>query len=291
MRATILLGGVLALLLAGCGEEQAGAEGPGLSLGIASVPNLRELGGYATADGKTFVHGLIYRSNQLAEISEEDMAKIAALGLKTDFDFRTQAERELRPDEVPEGVKEVWLDVLADADDAGPAQLEKLMKDPKAANEALGGGKAAAGFADSYRDFVSLPSAKKAFGDFFKALADREQLPALFHCTTGKDRTGWAAAALLTLLGVPKDTVMEDYLRSNDYILPMYQKIIDGFVAAGGEEEIPTSILGVKKEYLEAAFDEMEKKYGTIEKYFAEGLGIDAAQQGALRELYLESAK
>ena len=80
---------------------------------------------------------------------------------------------------------------------------------------------------------------------------------------------------------------MEDYLRSNDNIIPMYQKTIDDAVAAGIEEEIPLAILGVRKEYLETAFDEMETKYGTIEKYFSEGLGIDADQQKALRDLYL----
>ena len=68
----------------------------------------------------------------------------------------------------------------------------------------------------------------------------------------------------------------------------LYQKVIDAFVEDGGDASIPPAILGVKKEYLEAAFDEMETKYGTIEKYFAEGLGIDAAQQKALRDLYLE---
>ena len=131
-------------------------------------------------------------------------------------------------------------------------------------------------------------SATLKFRKLFLALGDEQQLPAVFHCTTGKDRTGWSAAALLTLLGVPGDVVMEDYLRSNDYILPAYQKVIDDFVAAGGEKEIPQAILGVKKEYLEAAFDEMQTKYGTIENYFADGLGIiDADQQKALRGLYL----
>ncbi len=260
---------------------------PGQSLGIQSVPNLRDLGGYKTSDGATVASGLVYRSNQLSEIPEEDMEKLAGLDLKTDFDLRTAEERDLRPDELPPGVKEVWLDVLADADQAGPAMLEKLMKDPKAANEVLGDGKAEADFQKSYRQFVSMRSAKEAFRKLFLALGDREQLPALFHCTTGKDRTGWAAAALLTLLGVPRETVMEDYLRSNDYIIPKYQKVIDAFVEAGGDASIPPAILGVKKEYLDAAFDEMETKYGTIEKYFSEGLGIDAAQQKALRDLYL----
>ena len=165
--------------------------------------------------------------------------------------------------------------------------LEKLMTNAKAANAELGGGKAARGFAESYREFVSLSSARHEYRKLFLSLADQDKLPALFHCTTGKDRTGWAAAALLTLLGVPQDIVMEDYLRSNDYIIPMYREVIEGAVASGIEEEIPLSILGVKQEYLEAAFDEMEKKYGTIETYFAEGLGIDAEQQQSLKNLYL----
>jgi len=272
--------------LLGPGAEAAEAE-PGQSLGIASVVNLRDLGGYTTSDGKTVATGLVYRSNQLSGIPEEDMEKLAELNLKVDYDLRTAEERNARPDELPPGVKNVWLDVLADSPQAGPAMLEKLMTDPKAANEELGGGKVEEGFQQSYREFVSLPSAKAEFRKLFVGLGDADRLPALFHCTTGKDRTGWAAAALLTLLGVPKDQVMEDYLRSNDYILPAYQHAIDPFVAAGGDPEIPSAILGVKAEYLEAAFDEMETKYGTIESYFSEALGIDAAEQQALRDLYL----
>jgi protein-tyrosine phosphatase len=82
---------------------------------------------------------------------------------------------------------------------------------------------------------------------------------------------------------------MKDYLRSNDFIIPAYQKVIDDFVAAGGDKEIPLAILGVKKEYLEAAFDEVKSTYGTIEKYFSEGLSISAGQQRTLSELYLET--
>ena len=260
---------------------------PGHSLGIESVPNLRDLGGYTTSDGATVASGLVYRANQLSGITAADMDNLAAIGLENAYDLRTAEEREKRPDELPPGVKYVWLDVLADSPQAGPAQLEKLMQDPQQANAALGGGKVEEGFRQSYREFVSLPSAQREFSKLYLSLGDEEQLPALFHCTTGKDRTGWAAAALLTLLGVPKDVVVEDYLRSNDYILPAYQKVIDGFVAAGGDAEIPRAVLGVKIEYLDAAFDEMETKYGGIENYFSEGLGIDAGKQAALRDLYL----
>jgi protein-tyrosine phosphatase len=88
-------------------------------------------------------------------------------------------------------------------------------------------------------------------------------------------------------MGVPKETVYEDYLRSNEYILAAYRRPIDEFIAAGIDPEIPAAILGVKKQYLDAAFDEMEKQYGSIERYFSEGLGIDADQQQAMRDLYL----
>ena len=93
--------------------------------------------------------------------------------------------------------------------------------------------------------------------------------------------------ALLTLLGVSHNVVVEDYLRSNDYIIPAYQPAIEAFVEGGGDASIPLAILGVKEEYLEAAFDEVKTKYETMEGYFSEGLGIDAAKQAALRGLYL----
>lgn len=291
------------LLLAGCAEPatetgtsdqdevepvviEAAQVQPGLSLGIASVPNLRDLGGYQTSDGATVASGLVYRSNQLAHISPEDMEHIAGLGLKVDYDLRTEAEKDALPDELPEGVEYVWVNVLADSEGADPAVIGELLAVPEEANAAFGGGKAAETFGESYREFVSLPSAKAEYRKMFLGLGDRTQLPALFHCTTGKDRTGWAAAAFLTLLGVPRDVIMEDYLRSNDNIIPMYQEVIDQFVATGGEESIPLAFLGVQEEYLDTAFDEMETQFGSIENYFSEGLGIDADQQQALRDLY-----
>jgi protein-tyrosine phosphatase len=262
---------------------------PGESLGIASIPNLRDAGGYMNSDGAVVRRRLAYRSSGLNPISPDDMKKIARLGLKTAFDLRTADEAKRRPDELPAVVKRVWLNVLADAEESGPALLEKLLHDPKEANAALGGGKVEAMFEQAYRDFISLPSAKRAYSELFISLGQRDQLPSLYHCSTGKDRTGWASAALLTLLGVPKDTVIEDFMRSNEYILPAYKREIDAFVAAGGDRWIMLAIIGVKKEYLESSFDELQKRYGTIESYFAEGLGIDAAGQAALRHLYLET--
>jgi protein-tyrosine phosphatase len=83
--------------------------------------------------------------------------------------------------------------------------------------------------------------------------------------------------------------VFEYFLLSSEYLLPHFQKTIDSFTAAGGDRAIPIAIFGVKRPYLEASFDEMEKRYGTIENYFSQGLSISAADQTRLRDLLLEA--
>ncbi len=268
--------------------QPAAGQSLGRALDIPTVPNLRDMGGYKTRDGTTVVRGLVYRSDTFNPMSAEDKSKLGRLNLKNDYDLRTDAEVKVKPDQIPPGVQYHRLNVLADAKSSAPAQLEALLHQPKKANAILGGGKIEAKFIEGYREFVSLPSAKHSYRTLFLSLADQQKLPAVFHCTTGKDRTGWAAAALLLLLDVPKETVMEDFLVSNKYTLPQFQHAIDSFVAGGGDRDIPVAIFGVKKEYLEASFDEMEKRYGTIENYFADGLGIDAKGQQALRDLFIK---
>jgi len=264
---------------------------PGQSLGLAldlpTVPNLRDVGGYKTRDGKTVARGIAYRSDTFNPMSAEEIKKLERLDLKNDYDLRTSAEAKAMPDELPPDVKYHLLNVLADAKGAAAAELEALLHQPKKANLVLGGGKIEAMFMEAYREFVTLPSAKKSYHTLFQDLANPQMSPGVFHCTTGKDRTGWAAAALLTLLGVPREAVMADYLRTNDYTLPQFKHAIDVFVGGGGERSIALAVLGVKAEYLEASLDEMEKQYGSIENYFSQGLGIDAAGQQALRERFL----
>ena len=261
----------------------------GLALGVASVPNLRDMGGYQTRDGSVVARGLVYRSNALTGMSAEDIKKIAPLGLKNDYDLRVAAEAKAAPDALPANVRRHLLSVMADLKPGALPDINALLHKPKDANAVLGDGKVEALFIQGYREFVTLPSANRAYRTLFVSLADPKALPAVFHCASGKDRTGWAAAALLTLLGAPKETVIADYLRTNDYLLPQSANMIDAFVAAGGDRAIPEAIIGVKRAYLEASFDEMQKRYGTIEAYFAKGLGIDAAGQQALRDRFLPS--
>ncbi len=257
---------------------------------IPSIPNLRDLGGHRTADGAVVRRGLAYRADQLIPDDADDLEALARLGLRHVIDLRSQEERLARPDHPLPGVESQAFDVLADANMSGLAGLEALLRDPERANEVLGDGRVDLAFADVYRGFVSLASARRAYREVFLALGRPDRLPVLFHCATGKDRTGWASAVFLTFLGVPPDIVLADYLRSNDHILPRYAPMIETFVAAGGERAILTAVFGVRRQHLEAAFAELTHQYGTVDQYLDRGLGIDQMAQASLRALYLERA-
>jgi protein-tyrosine phosphatase len=145
-------------------------------------------------------------------------------------------------------------------------------------------------FAAGYREILSLPSASAAHHRLFSDLSLEEHRPALFHCTTGKDRTGWAAASLLMLLGVADDLVMQEYLLTNAQLLPTEKPLIDRFRAQGGDPEVIRPLVVVAPEYLEAALDEMRRQFGTIEGYFTQGLKVGQGAQHALRAAFVERA-
>ncbi|MER5728638.1 tyrosine-protein phosphatase [Streptomyces sp. NPDC002138] len=252
-----------------------------------TVANLRDLGGTRTAGGRTVRPGLVLRSGQLDRLDLAADPAVAALGLRTVIDFRTDAERADHPDVVPEGVRMLVGDVLADKVNSGrmpaAAQLKDLLSDPAVAEKHLGGGKAQALFAETYRSFVSSSSGQAAYRMLLTALADEESGPLLFHCTAGKDRTGWGATVVLSLLGADEETLMAEYLSVNPAVRAAFAPLIEGFTAAGGDPEIALALIGVVPEYLAAALDEVAVRYGSMEKYVREGLGVSDDTVSALR--------
>jgi protein-tyrosine phosphatase len=261
----------------------------GRNIPIASVPNLRDLGGWAAPGGRVRA-GLIYRSAEFTDLQGDDAAAFGQLGIRSVYDLRTTDERTQSPNQVPAGTEYIIVDVLRDASGASPALMPKILGDPAFAADFLGGGKAVSIFEGAYRQIVSIGSALTGYQQFFTDIAEPEHRPALFHCQTGKDRTGWAAASLLLLLGVSKDDVYADYMLTNDQLLPALKPMIDQFVAAGGEAALLTPVLGVQASYLDAAIDEMETRFGSVEGYFKDGLGFDDDWIAAIRASYLEPA-
>lgn len=262
---------------------------PGTQIPIATVPNFRDLGGWTTSSGRV-KPGVLFRSAEFADLSGDDLAAFGALGIRSVYDLRTADERSANPNTLPDGIEYIALDILADAAGAGPAQVLQALADADTARETLGDGKAVALFEEAYRQIVSLPSALAGYRQFFLDLADEAHRPAVFHCTTGKDRTGWAAVAFLSLLGVSDEDIRTDYLLTNDQLLPSMQPLLDQIAARGIDIELLRPVIGVQTEYLDAALDEMRTRYGTIDGYFADGLGLDAATTAQIRDAYTEAA-
>ena len=214
-------------------------------IAIEGLPDLRDVGGRPTPGGRVRTRAL-YRAGGLSGLAGPDAADLARLGIRSVYDLRTADERAERPGHVPRGARCVAPDVLRDA-----RGLARTLCDPTAPPAVV---------EHAYRQLVALPSALDAYKRLFHELAQRPHRPALLHCTTGADRTGWAAAALLLLLGVGDEDVMADYLL------------------------VPTPF--ARREYLEAAVDEMQRRHRKIDAYFATGLGLGAAGVAGLRAAF-----
>lgn len=142
---------------------------------------------------------------------------------------------------------------------------------------------------DSYRDLVRLPSAQRSYRSWFLDLADPAREGAqLFHCTTGKDRTGWAAAVLLAVLGADPDVIVDDYLQTNHDLQRATQPVLDRAAAAGIDPALLEPVLTVRTEFLQAAHDEVRTTYGTLQNYLSDGLGLDDEVLQTVRERFIE---
>lgn len=266
--------------------EEAPTSVAGAPLAIPSIPNLRDVGGCPTRSGGRVRTGLFYRSSGLDALADADIDALARLAVRTVYDLRMAREQSTAPDRLPAGTRHVPVDVLAGWTDGGPSQLFAWFEDPVAARVGLGSGGAEALWIQQYRAFVRLPSAQTAYGTLFRDLAVEANRPALVHCATGKDRTGWAAGALQLLLDVPDDAVMDHFLESRRHLGPLVESFLAAVTLRGGDPALFRPILDVRPSYLAAALDEVRRRFGTVERYFSDGLRVDEATQEALRTTF-----
>lgn len=251
---------------------------------LDTAANMRDLGGLPVSGG-TFAPRQVFRSATLARLNPADSGALSELGITSVFDLRTEEEREAAPDRLPDATRLVILDVLADAPSSVAATIGKLRTAPESMNEILSSGGVQQMLTESYRDFIRLPSATSAYRELFLSLAAEERSgAALFHCTAGKDRTGWAAASLLMLLGASEETVHADYLQTNDDWLPTLLPLIKSAQAKGVDPVLLRDALGVQPSYLAAALEQVQDRYGTIEEYFSTGLDLGTNTVDKLRE-------
>ena len=253
-----------------------------------SIPNFRDAGGLRTSGGRRVRTGLLYSSVALDAASDQDLRALDGLGIKTVFDLRTAMEQERKPDRLPDGARHVSLDLLVDSGEADPAALFALMEDPVRASIELADGGTQRFYVATYRDLIRLQSARDGYARFLRTLARPEARPALVHCTTGKDRTGWAVASLMLFLGVPEEEVKAEYMISDVEVRRAFAHVIDDFVAGGGIREVIEPLMSVHPTFLEAALETLHADYGSIDAYLSDGLGLEDEALEALRDAFLE---
>lgn len=253
---------------------------------LQGAVNVRDLGGYPTYDGERVRHGLVYRGDHLGKLTDADLLTLAGLGLARAVDFRIPTEVGYDgADRLPAGVAAVSRPIT---DNGLFGQLMAAIgsRDPVRQEQMLGGGRAAAFMSDVYRTFVTDPANREAFGRTLRELAAPGSGPALYHCTSGKDRTGWTSWLLLLLVGVPERFATEDYLASNSIRAAHDARVREGLKQGGlmQNPELIVPLQEVRQEYLDAALGEVRAGYGGLYRYVTAGLGLDPRALAGLRE-------
>jgi len=241
-------------------------------LRLASADNFRDVAGtgYPTRDGGTLRTGVFYRSNDL-RLTDVDLTALAGLGLRAIVDLRTPAEIALHPDPDVPGVAHLHFDAFG-------IPIERL-------SGLTGRAEAVALMEEVYRGFVVEEQSRRAFGGVLHQLATGG--PQLFHCSQGKDRTGWVAALLLHVAGVDDPTIESDYLLTNALTAGSRSRVEAEIERHGGPDLVavyePTLVVDVA--YLRAAWDAVDEQYGDRAAYLRDGLGLDEESLARLRGL------
>lgn len=234
--------------------------------------NFRDLGGYATPNGLT-IGGKVYRSDALSSLTDGDVARLLDLGLTTVVDLRNSRELEVSP-----GVFATHPRVRYHHNPVatlGPTDL--------APHERL----RALDFAAHNVEMARKSST--TFAVLFHLLADADNYPLVFHCTGGRDRTGVAAALVLSAAGVSREDILGDYLISNEYLVPLMQRMSASFARNGIDPEPVLANLHLRETYLTALFEVIDTDYGGIDAYLS-SIGVSKSELRAFRAVFVESA-
>lgn len=254
---------------------------------LKKIANFRELTSVPCENGRHVKEGLLFRSGHLAKKNRRSDKKLSRLGIHTVVDLRSPSETAEYPEKMPRGCSYYALPPLND--EQNPSINKHNRRAVLKAIRAKEGG-AREHLRKIYRTMVSSPDSTDALSRFMEVLLENDDGAVLWHCTQGKDRTGIAAAAVLLALGADRDDVMRDYMRSN-----RYYRIKNALIFAGVSLltlSIPTALslnqlLSARREYLLAAFDEIDEKWGGTSGFLTSALGLDDAKIHRLREKYL----
>ena len=241
-------------------------------IALEGATNFRDLGGYEAPGGRRVRWRRLFRSDGLHRLTPADRSTLAALDIEEALDLRYGPERAGEPARLPDTVASVHIG-LAEA--PGASLLETLdlggVSSAEAARKWLR--RSYAGYPDAY-----APACRAILGRLIAADAP----PLLFHCTAGKDRTGFAAAVLLEALGVSREAIMEDYLLTNRH----WDR--GGREPGGLPREIYEPVFSAREEYLTASWAALDRGHGGLEGWLDRAVGFGAEERMRLRAAMLE---
>ncbi|WP_447785773.1 tyrosine-protein phosphatase [Pseudomonas germanica] len=245
---------------------------------LQGIDNFRDIAGittaYTTAHDGTMRSGVFYRSNALTPTAS-DLATLNSLGIKAIYDLRTPSEIAATPDTMISGATYQNIDIIGST--TSGANITNISF--KSAADAI------AMMEQTNRAFVSDAGMRSQFGVLFNELASVDAAQ-LFHCTAGKDRTGWTAAVLQSIAGVDDATIMANYLATNDYTAARVAATLKALPPSMAAIYEP--LLGVQASYLQAGLDEVTAEYGSMDNYLKQGLGLSQETIYVLRGKLVE---
>lgn len=271
---------------------------PKQAIDLPGVGNARELGGYAVQD-RHVREGVLLRTAGLNRATPEAIARLHdTFRLQTLVDLRMTFERNNQPDPQVPGATYRPVTIIEMEDFPVPEGLDPskldLLNDPSANRMELFELSYEFGMVGPgmYEQFLLGERGKAAYAEFFRELLALEDGRAiLWHCTDGKDRTGCAAMLVLFALGASRQTVLEDYLLTNEYNAPLVEAAVGRFAAHPMPPEklevLKVMVGAVVESYMVHAIEALEKRFGSVEGYIHDGLGVDEAELGTLRDKFL----
>jgi len=251
-------------------------------LKIAGVPNFRDIGGYRTNDGRRVRWGQVYRSGTLHGLTDESMVHLQELQVRLICDLRTEDEMTSEPDRIPQGVNYLRQSVHSQRSRSESSrQLRALLFNPPHLSKLM---------YEAYTQTMMDANAQ-SIGGTLRGLANAENLPAVVHCTAGKDRTGITIALLLLVLGIPEDVVIADYSLSNLYyeaVREVVKDLVKPLMRLGVTMDDMYPLLIANPETLRSALVYMREKYGSVDNYLRDKAGITDTEIAQLKANLLE---
>lgn len=259
--------------------------------------NLRDLGGARCADGRRVREGLLYRSDALYQLSDNDMHWLEEADIQTVVDFRAPQEAALHPNRLPAHIKTVVLaphaELAAQASASRGDDAAKVAAMVERAKTEEGRRYFQENLDSMQRQmsaFVTGESGILAFGAFLQLLAQSSSVPLIFHCKGGKDRTGWGAALFYLTVGVPREQILEDYMDTQRYNQARNARRMEQYRRLTDDETVLaylSSLMQVKPQYLSAALEEVDR-LGGVDCYLQQTLGLSSKQRNNMTDFYLE---